>query len=293
MNPLVVAVAAVIVGGVAYSYWRQFSYSMVATASCVIVFGIEVMAPSYGGYTHSATFFDIAFTPQDIVHFDRIYTIATSMYAHATPFHLIFNIIGLAFIGTIFEQRVGPRPFILIYLFAGLCGTLVFAALNWNVFLVFVVGASGAISGVLGAFARMYPNERMSLFLMFVPLPPMQIWVIVGFFVMLQIALAFGSTNIAWEAHIGGLIGGIAIAPYVARLPLRKRVKRMISMNALRRLANTPELKVMLRRIEDEEIADVRSAWIEQFLSKARCPQCGARIKITRESVTCVRGHLL
>ena len=293
MNPWVIVVVAIIVGGLAYSYWKQFSYSMVASACCVMVFGIELLESSHGDPTWSATFIDIAFSPQDILHLDRMSTVVTSMYAHATLFHLIFNVIGLAFIGTIFEQRVGPRPFIIIYLFAGLCGTLVFAGLRWNDFPVFVVGASGAISGVLGAFARMYPYERMRMFLMFFPLPPMQVWVIVAIFVMMQIAFVFGNTNIAWEAHIGGLLGGMLIAPYVARLPLHRRVKRMISVNALRKLANTPELKAMLRRIEVEEIADVRSAWIEQFLSKARCPHCGAPIKISRESVMCARGHLL
>ncbi|MCJ2532466.1 MAG: rhomboid family intramembrane serine protease [Candidatus Thermoplasmatota archaeon] len=293
MNPWVIVVIAIIVGGLVYSYWRQFSYSMVASACCAIVLGIEFMEASYANSILSDTFFDIAFSPRDILDSDRMYTVITSMYAHAGIYHLLFNVIGLAFIGTIFEQRIGPRPFIIIYLFAGVCGTLVFAGLRWNDFPVFVVGASGAISGVLGAFARMYPNERMRMFLMFFPLPPMQVWVIVAIFVMMQIAFVFGNTNIAWEAHIGGLLGGMLIAPYVARLPLHKRIKKMISINALRRLANTSELKTILRRIEVEEIADVRSAWIEQFLSKARCPHCGAPIKITRESVTCGRGHLL
>ncbi|MCJ7489201.1 MAG: rhomboid family intramembrane serine protease, partial [Thermoplasmata archaeon] len=142
MNPWVIVVVAIIVGGLAYSYWRQFSYSMVASACCVMVFGIEILASSHGDPTWSATFIDIAFSPQDILHLDRMSTVVTSMYAHATLFHLIFNVIGLAFIGTIFEQRIGPRPFIIIYLFAGLCGTLVFAGLRWNDFPVFVVGAS-------------------------------------------------------------------------------------------------------------------------------------------------------
>ncbi len=284
---------AIIVGGLVYSYWRQFSYSMVASACCAIVLGIEFMEASYANSILSDTFFDIAFSPRDILDSDRMYTVITSMYAHAGIFHLFINVIGLAFIGTIFEQRIGPRPFIMIYLFAGLCGTLVFALLRWNDSFVAVVGASGAISGVLGAFARMYPYERMKMYLMIFPLPTMQVWVIIALFIMMQIAFVFGDTNIAWEAHIGGLLGGMLIAPYVARLPLHRRIKKMISINALRKLANTPELKAMLRRIEVEEIADVRSAWIEQFLSKARCPHCGAPIKITRESVMCDRGHIL
>jgi membrane associated rhomboid family serine protease len=291
MNPWVIVVVAIIVGGLVYSYWRQFSYSMVASACCVMVFGIELFVSNDGDPTWSATFIDIAFSPQDILHFDRMSTVVTSMYAHATLSHLFVNVICLAFIGAIFEQRIGPRPFIIIYLFAGLCGTLVFAGLRWNDSHVLVVGASGAIFGVLGGFARMYPYDRMTM--MFLPIPPMQVWVIVAILVMAQTLFVFGITNIAWEAHIGGLLGGMLIAPYVARLPLHRRVKRMISMNALRKLANTPELKAMLRRIEVEEIADVRSAWIEQFLSKARCPHCGAPIKITRESVMCGRGHIL
>ncbi len=121
----------------------------------------------------------------------------------------------------------------------------------------------------------------------------MPIWVIVGIFLLLQVVFVSGDTNIAVEGHIGGLVAGLIVAPYIAKLPLHRRVRRMISLNALRRLAKTPELKTIMRRIEDEEIPDVRSAWIEEFLSKARCPHCGARIKVSRETITCERGHLL
>ncbi|HIH01376.1 TPA: rhomboid family intramembrane serine protease [Thermoplasmata archaeon] len=257
------------------------------------MFGIELLAPNPGHYLYSDLFFEIAFSPRDLTDPSRIHTVLTSMYAHVDLYHILLNVLGLAFLGTVFEQRIGTRSFILIYLFAGLCGTLLFAGLRWNDLPVIVVGASGAISGVLGAFARMYPNERMSFMLLLFPLPPMPIWVIVALFLLLQIVFVAGDTRIAVEAHVGGLVGGIVIAPYIARLPLHRRVKRMISLNALRRLARTPELKALLRQIEDEEIADVRSAWIEEFLSKARCPYCGAPIKVTRESVTCSRGHLL
>ncbi|MDQ1371360.1 MAG: Rhomboid family intrarane serine protease, partial [Candidatus Thermoplasmatota archaeon] len=83
------------------------------------------------------------------------------------------------------------------------------------------------------------------------------------------------------------------LAPLVVRLPLHKRVRKMASQSALKRLATTPELKSIMRRIEEEEIPDVRSAWIEHFLSSAKCPQCGARLKARREGVVCDRGHEL
>lgn len=283
MNGYVVAALAVIVASIIYSYHKQISFSIVASVCCIVVLAISFAPDTFGA---------LAFVPHDLTDPDRLYTVLTSMFSHSqsTLSHIFINILALAFIGIIFEQRIGTRPFIIIYMFAGLCGTLAFAALRWDA-AVAVVGASGAISGVLGAFARMYPNERMVM--MFLPFMTIPAWMVVAFFVLLQIVFVFGVSNIAVEAHIGGLVAGMLIAPYVARMPLHRRVKKAISINALRRLARDPELKRMLRRIETEEIPDVRSAWIEEFLSKAKCPHCGAPIRITRDSITCERGHLL
>jgi membrane associated rhomboid family serine protease len=290
MDSWVIACIVVIIATTAYSYYRQVSYSIVVSAACVAVFAIVVVASDTRYLTSSTVFGELAFVPRDIVHADRAYTVLTSMFTHVSPGHLIFNVLGLAFLGTMFEQKVGTRPFMVIYIIAGVCGTLMFAALRWNDW-VGVVGASGAVSGVLGAFARMFPNERVAFLLM--PTFPMPIWVFVLGYVGLQLLIVMGDTNIAVEAHIGGLVAGMLVAPYIVRLPLHRRVRRMISLNALRRLAKTPELKAMLRQIEEEEIADVRSAWIEEFLSRARCPHCGASLKVTRETITCSRGHLL
>ena len=203
------------------------------------------------------------------------------------------TVLGLVFIGMAFEQRIGTRPYILLFFITGLCGTLAFAALNWGNDFIAVVGASGAISGVLGAFARMFPHERMSLIVMFFPLPPLPMWVIVAGYIGMQFLFLSGETNIAVEAHIGGLVAGLALAPLVVRLPLHKRVRKMVSQSALKRLATTPELKSIMRRIEDESIPDVRSAWVEHFLSRAKCPHCGASLKVRKEGIMCERGHML
>ena len=292
MDGWVIVSIAAIIAVIVYSYYRQFSFSIAASVLCAALFVIVLAVSDARDYRDSTTFVEMAFMPRDLTDPARCYTVLTSMFSHAGFGHLFWNVLGLAFIGTAFEQRVGPRPFIIICLVSGLCGTLLFTAFRWNDF-VLVVGASGAISGVLGAFARMFPNERMSLILMFFPLPPMRIWTIVAIFILIQIVLAVGDTNIAVEAHVGGLIAGMAVAPFVVRMPLHRRVKRMISLNALRKLAKTSELKAIMRRIEDEEIPDVRSAWIEEFLRKAKCPHCGARIKVSRDTIRCERGHML
>lgn len=284
-------VIGVTIAATLYAAWKQFSFSIVASAICVFTYIVMSVAGQNNWY---AAEYMIAFSPVDLTDPARIYTVLTSMFAHANLVHLMFNVLGLIFIGMVFEQRIGPRPFILLFLLSGLAGTLVFAGIHWNNGMFFVLGASGAISGVLGAFARLYPKEKMSMFIMFIPLPPLPIWVIVGIFVLIQLLLIPTSSQIAYEAHLGGLAAGILLAPALVRLPLSKRVKRAaISLSALRRLATTPELKTALRRIEEESVPDVRSAWIEHFVSVARCPHCGSHLKASRGELICEKGHIL
>ena len=289
MEPWVLLVIGVIVAATLYAAWKQFSYTIVASVICVFTFMVVSVAGQNNLYAAQNM---IAFNPVDLTDPARIYTVLTSMFAHANLLHLMSNVFGLIFIGMVFEQRIGPRPFILLFLLSGLAGTLVFAGVHWNDGMFPVLGASGAISGVLGAFARLYPKEKMSI--MLVPLPPLSIWVIVGIFVLIQLLLIPTSFRIAYEAHLGGLAAGILLAPALVRLPLSKRVKRAaISLSALRRLATTPELKTVLMRIEEESVPDVRSAWIEHFVSVARCPHCGSHLKASRGELMCEKGHLL
>ncbi|MDQ1372245.1 MAG: Rhomboid family intrarane serine protease [Candidatus Thermoplasmatota archaeon] len=293
MNAWVAAIILTIVAGTLYSYYKQLSFSIVVTVVCVASFALLLLSAGDVYYGRSETMYQLAFFTGDLTDLGRLYTVLTSMFTHADFYHLLFNALGIVFIGMAFEQRIGTRPYLLLFFITGFCGTLAFAGLNWGDPFAAVVGASGAISGVLGAFARMFPHERMSLIILFFPLPPMPMWAIVVGYLLLQYVFLSGSQNVAVEAHLGGLVAGYLLAPLVVRLPLHKRVKKMVSQSALKRLATTPELKSIMRRIEEEEIPDVRSAWIEHFLSSAKCPQCGARLKARREGVVCERGHEL
>jgi len=286
----VIAIIAAIVAGTAYSAWRQLSYSIVASIICIFTLILMVIV---GQNDWGSAINQVGFSPRDVTIPGHLYKLLTSMFAHANFTHLLFNMLALILLGLAFEQRVGTRPFIVIFLLSGLIGTIVFALVRWNDPLSVVVGASGAISGVLGAFARLYPNERMSMILFIIPLPPMRIWTIVAIFVLLQFFLIPTAPSIAIEAHLGGLAGGILLAPLVMKLPMRKKIKRTVALSSLRRLASTPALKADLKRIESETVADVRSAWIEHFLVSARCPVCGSRLRISRDSIMCEKGHLI
>lgn len=293
MNIGVVAVLAVIFATTAFSAWRKLSFSIIVSTACVAVFAVmHLAAPG----NPDGIMNQLWFMPRDLTDPSYAYTILTSMYTHANILHLLFNILGLFFIGLIFEQRIGTRPFMLLYFIAGICGTLTFAAIRWGQPLTAVVGASGAISGVLGGFARLYPKERMSMLLFFFPLPPMPIWIVVAIFVFIQLLFVGGSSGIAVEGHIGGLVAGILVAPLVARLssaPRMERASRRIPVGTFKRMATTPELKAILELIEKEEIPDVRNAWADKFLAEARCPHCGAKLKMQRGGVMCERGHII
>ena len=287
MDPLVPVIVAMIVASAAYSYYKQANFSIIVCVVCVIVFIIQIISSSGDSVTD-----DLGFMARDLTDIDRLYTPLTSMYAHAYPYpnHLLFNLLAIAFIGAPFEQRIGTRAYIMVYFISGVFGTAAFAIMNWNEFAI-VVGASGAISGVLGAFVRLYPNERFTI--IFVPTFPMPLWVVVVGFLLIQLVFLATVPRVAVESHLGGLIAGMFIIPLIVKMPLHKRVKRMVSKTALKKLATTPELKAIMRRIEEEEIPDVRSAWIEHFISKARCPVCGAGLKARKEGVLCERGHML
>ena len=284
MDTLAIAVLVVILVSIGISALRKISFCMLTIVACAIVMGMEVASDSIDS---------IVFAPGRLLDPNMAYTVLTSMYAHDrwTLNHLLLNMIGLAFIGIVLEQRIGTRPFILLYLLSGFFGTLVFAGSYWNDPYVGVIGASGAVSGVLGGFARLYPNERMAFIIL--PAYPMKIWTIVVLFVGLQFLTFVFYSGIAWQAHLGGLVAGILVAPLVVKIRVKGPTRGAVPAAALRKLAVTPELRDMLRHVEQESVPDVRNAWIEHFMAKARCPICGSPIKVSGEAVRCSKGHLL
>lgn len=286
MNAWVWVVLAAIIISIAISAWKQYNFSIIASIVCVFAYIVSYLAAPPSGITD-----ELGFSPHDLVDPSRAYTILTSMYTHAGMGHLFFNLLGLIVIGVVFEQKIGTRPYILLYILTGICGSLAFAALRWTGPNVIAVGASGAIFGILGGFARLFPRERFMFFPFPVALP---IWALVAGYLVLQLLLIPTAPDVAVEAHIGGLIAGVLLAPLVVRLPAPQgKVKMAASAPNLRKLATTTELKSMLKRIEDESVPDVKQAWIDHFISKARCPQCGAPIVADKGAIRCEKGHLI
>lgn len=132
----------------------------------------------------------------------RPWTILTYMFLHAGIMHLLFNMIGLYFFGPRLEDRLGGRQFLWLYLLSGITGALLSVPFTPR---VAIVGASGAVFGVLMGFALYWPRERIYIW----GILPVEARVLVA--VMTVASLYFGwqgGGNVAHFAHLGGFLGG-------------------------------------------------------------------------------------
>jgi membrane associated rhomboid family serine protease len=142
----------------------------------------------------------------------------TSMFLHGGWMHLIGNLWFLWIFGNNVEDSMGHFRFLVFYFLTGL------AAATSHVLVdpgsaVPMVGASGAISGVMGAYLVLYPRARVdTLFwlLIFIRVVPLPAWVILGYWIVLQLAgstvhAAAGGGGVAYAAHVGGFVAGMLL----------------------------------------------------------------------------------
>ena len=141
-------------------------------------------------------------------------TLITYMFLHAGWWHLISNLIFLWVFADNVEDAYGSIAFGFFYLVSGVAGGLVHIVMS-PASLDPLIGASGAISGVLGAYVLLFPKARVWILLfMRLPLRIGALWVLGGWF-LLQIAYVFlvpaDGQAVAWWAHIGGFVSGLVI----------------------------------------------------------------------------------
>jgi len=142
--------------------------------------------------------------------------IITHMFMHGDIRHLLFNMLGLFFLGPMVEAALGPKRFLTLYLVSGLAATLLHMLLVKGA----VVGASGAVYGVLAAFATMFPNIEMML--MFIPVPIKAKYLAIGLIVFGLISGYTGmQSGIAHYAHVGGAVMGFLMILYWKMAKLR------------------------------------------------------------------------
>ncbi len=158
--------------------------------------------------------------------------ILTSMFLHGSWLHLISNMWVLYIFGDNVEDHLGHFSYLVFYLVAGILASLTHILFNYYS-PVPSVGASGAIAGVMGAYFLLYPSARVLtlvpfLFVFFLWLPA---WIVLGYWFVVQflsgaataIAATSSTTGIAFWAHIGGFIAGLALIKLFPSRPRRYR----------------------------------------------------------------------
>ncbi len=139
-------------------------------------------------------------------------TLFTSLFMHGGWLHLGGNMLFLWIFGDNVEHRIGHGLYVVFYLVAGVIASFAQILIDTDS-VIPTLGASGAISGVLGAYLVMFPTNRVTVFLFrfLVPVPAI---VAIGMWGVLQVvsglAAPAGAGGVAYMAHIGGLVAGIA-----------------------------------------------------------------------------------
>ena len=159
------------------------------------------------------------------------FTILTSMFIHAGVGHIAGNMLYLFIFGPAVEERTGAAHYLSFYLLSGIASAAATVAMAPQS-LVPVIGASGAIAGVLGAYFILYPRGSILAFFppFFFRLPAV-VYLILWFAAQLYWGIASGAAGallggVAWWAHVGGFLFGVAAGPIAVREPSRRRSAR-------------------------------------------------------------------
>ena len=181
----------------------------------------------------SSLFYSFTMIPANILQARNLYTLLTSMFLHADIFHIGGNMLFLYIFGDNVEDAFGHLPYLLFYFICGLAADFahILSLTTPMELIIPTLGASGAISGVLGAYIVMYPRARILTLLLFrfiyiVRIPAV---IFIGFWFLLQLlytSVGIGG-GVAYWAHIGGFVTGMIIA-FVFKCVKRPSIQRAL-----------------------------------------------------------------
>jgi membrane associated rhomboid family serine protease len=312
---------AVIVAGIVIAWRGRFLAAGTMIITNIVVHALVAFGPSYRVvgpgvvYRQSVVQWDLGIHPDELAAGDpwAFMQLVTHMFVHADVLHLLGNLIVLLAFALPFEERIKARLFTLLYLGTGLIGAIIQLVPLWGVSTL-MIGASGAVFGIIGAFAGSYPNLVVPLPL---PLGFILIWVRMRVilaalvFGAMQVLLQYVSNyvpgdNTAYLAHLGGLAGGLVLARVVVRPALRRGGREApegtaagvayglaatLDLAALERFAVDDDGRRALAQMRaNVDEPDVFEAWLERFLRAARSPD-GAPLALRKGELVSTRDE--
>ena len=207
-------------------------------------------------------------------------TLISAMFMHGGPMHLLMNMLILILLGVPFEDRIGSRAFLRIYLISGIIGSLVTGSISvWNGtgLETINIGASGAVFGIMGGFALLYPRDEIPMLLgpIFMHRVPVLLATLV-FIGMETLYVGLGTEDgIGHGTHMASFIAGVFLAPYFSTSNEETETKTEMDLDKLIKLSEksqrgTYELQ-MIKESDEPELID---AWLEKFWEHQECPDC-------------------
>jgi len=219
-------------------------------------------------------------------------SLLTALFLHAGFFHLAGNMLFLYIFGDNVEHRLGPIRYLCAYLFFGAVSTLFFSAFvpGSNVPLI---GASGAISGLMGCYFLWFPRNQVKIFVFLFPIivttfmMPSR-WVL-GFYLLIDNLLPFlvaGTTEsgVAYGAHIGGFLAGLGLVFITDRLSLRRPSGKVLGRSSVGDNPCTPQF--VAEAADKGDLAAASRCYLE-------LDQVSQRVQIAPEQTLSLGDYLL
>jgi membrane associated rhomboid family serine protease len=157
-----------------------------------------------------------AVTPADITAGRHLGTLITSMFLHASLLHVAGNMLFLWIFGNNVEDKLGELKFLILYFASGIGGSLLQVYITPDS-TVPMLGASGAISGLLAAYVLYFPRARILTFIVPFFIFTLPAFIFIGYWIALQALNAFLNIGaigggVAFFAHVGGFLTGLILA---------------------------------------------------------------------------------
>ncbi len=189
-------------------YGNSFSRTTPAVLNLLIINGLVYLAQTMFDKGEGTLTNFLALYPYDSGYF-KFYQLITHMFTHGGIGHILFNMFALWMFGSMLERIWGAKKFLFFYFACGLAAALAQMFFTRSP----AIGASGAIMGLLAAYAYLFPNTELFMF----PIPfPVKAKYAIGIIAAIDIfgGINPGSDNIAHFAHLGGLVMGFIIVIY-------------------------------------------------------------------------------
>jgi len=183
--------------------------------------GLELAAVRFGAVPYNITHFR---SLSEATGFPPLLTLLTSMFLHGSLFHLLGNMLYLWIFGNNIEDRLGPVRYLLFYLVCGAAAALTHILAQPGS-RVPMIGASGAIAGVLGAYWALFPRARIKTFvflIFYIDVVPVPAGIVLGLWFLVQVLNVGMGGGVAWFAHIGGFLVGLLLIRLALGIAFRR-----------------------------------------------------------------------